>query len=315
MSKLAVKITGVKARQIYDSRGNPTVEVDVTTQQGQFRACVPSGASTGVYEALELRDKDTKHHGKGVDKAVDNVNKIIAPKLIGMDPRDQSKIDMFMVKELDGQKNEWGFSKSKLGANAILGVSLAVSRAGAAANNLPLYQYIANLAGNKDLVLPVPSFNVINGGSHAGNALAIQEFMILPTGAKSFREAMQIGSEVYQELKKVIKKKYGRDAINVGDEGGFAPNIKSAKEAWDLISTAVKNCNYQDVVQFGTDCAASEFYNEQSKKYNLDKWVDDDEGKNEMDPAALTDVYKGFIKDYPVCSIEDGFDQDDFDGW
>lgn len=189
---LAVTITGVRARQIYDSRGNPTVEVDVTTQQGQFRACVPSGASTGIYEALELRDKEKDFHGKGVSKAVDNVNKEIGPKLIGMDPREQKKIDDYMVKELDGTQNEWGYSKSKLGANAILGVSLAVARAGAAANNMPLYQHIANLAGNKELVMPVPAFNVINGGSHAGNNLPMQEFMILPTGAKTFREAMQV---------------------------------------------------------------------------------------------------------------------------
>jgi len=183
------------------------VEVDVTTQQGQFRACVPSGASTGIYEALELRDNDTKvHHGKGVDKAIENVNKHIGPKIVGMDPRQQAKIDKFMIEELDGSKNEWGWSKSKLGANAILGVSLAISRAGAAASDVPLYQHIANLAGNKTLVLPVPAFNVINGGSHAGNSLPMQEFMILPTGAKNFREAMRIGTEVYHHLKAVIKK-------------------------------------------------------------------------------------------------------------
>ena len=219
-------ITGVKARQIYDSRGNPTVEVDITTQQGQFRAAVPSGASTGVYEALELRDgKDGGFHGKGVSKAVDNVNKIIGPKVIGMDPKDQAKIDNFMVEELDGSKNEWGWSKSKLGANAILGVSLAIARAGAAANGIPLYQHIANLAGNKNIVLPVPAFNIINGGSHAGNALPVQEFMLLPTGAATFREAMQIGSETYHHLKKVIKAKYGQDAVNVGDEGGMCFSV------------------------------------------------------------------------------------------
>lgn len=219
-----ISITGVRARQIFDSRGNPTIEVDVTTQQGQFRAAVPSGASTGIYEALELRDKDpNEYHGKGVLKAVDNVNKIIGPKIIGMDPRLQAKIDTYMVEVLDGSENEWGWSKSKLGANAILGVSLAVSRAGAAANRIPLYRHIANLAGNTEeaVVLPVPAFNIINGGSHAGNALAIQEFMLMPTGAKTFNEAMKIGTEIYHHLKIVIKGKYGQDAVNVGDEGGI----------------------------------------------------------------------------------------------
>merc|ERR1719495_1843651 len=211
----------IRAREIFDSRGNPTVEVDLCTESSLFRAAVPSGASTGIYEALELRDGDKgRLLGKGVLKACQNVNEIIAPKLTGMDVREQAKIDKFLVEELDGSKNERGWSKSKLGANAILGVSLAVARAGAAAKSVPLYQHIANLAGNKDIVLPVPAFNIINGGSHAGNALPVQEFMLLPTGAKDFREAMQIGSEVYHHLKKVIKAKYGQDAVNVGDEGG-----------------------------------------------------------------------------------------------
>jgi len=313
---LNVTITGVRARQIYDSRGNPTVEVDVMTQQGQFRACVPSGASTGIYEALELRDKSKEHHGKGVLKAVENVNKIIAPAIIGMDPRQQEKIDLYMVEELDGEKNEWGYSKSKLGANAILGVSLAIARAGAAANNLPLYQHIANLAGNKSLILPVPAFNVINGGEHAGNSIPFQEFMILPTGANSFREAMQMGSEIYHHLQKVIKKKYGQDAVNVGDEGGFAPNIKDSKECWELINEAVKLSGYQGKISYGMDVAASEFYNEDSKKYNLNKKVKDDDGKNEIDSDELSQVYLDMIKTYPeIISIEDGFEQNDWKGW
>eukprot|EP01084_Bolivina_argentea_P196760 337290_1 len=317
-----VSITGVKARQIYDSRGNPTVEVDITTQQGQFRAAVPSGASTGVYEALELRDgKDKGFHGKGVSKAVENVNTIIGPKVIGMDPRDQDKIDKFMVEELDGSKNEWGWSKSKLGANAILGVSLAVARAGAAANGVPLYQHIANLAGNKEIVLPVPAFNIINGGSHAGNALPVQEFMLLPTGASSFKEAMQIGSEVYHHLKKVIKTKYGQDAVNVGDEGGFAPNTESSEDALSMIMEAVKLAGYTDKIVLGTDAAASEFCTKDKEKeefkYNLDKWVKkDEESKDEgLDSAGLSKFYKGLIEKYPLESVEDGHDEDDWKGW
>lgn len=186
---------------IFDSRGNPTVEVDLRTPLGLFRAAVPSGASTGIYEALELRDGGKPYMGKGVSTAVSNVNSIIAPALVGADTTDQAAIDKRMVEELDGSKNEWGWSKSKLGANAILAVSLAVCKAGAAARATPLYSHFATLAGNKEIVLPVPAFNVINGGSHAGNALAFQEFMILPTGAASFAEAMRIGTETYHTLK------------------------------------------------------------------------------------------------------------------
>jgi len=311
----AITITAVRAREIYDSRGNPTIEVDVVTQQGQFRACVPSGASTGIYEALELRDKDTYHHGKGVLKAVDNVNKIIGPKIIGMDPRQQAKIDRFMVEELDGSKNDWGWSKSVLGANAILGVSLAVSRAGAAANGVPLYQHIANIAGNKELVMPVPAFNVINGGAHSGSGIPMQEFMIFPTGAKTFREAMRMGSEIYHCLKKVVQKRYGLDGTNVGDEGGFAPNVKTAKECWELIQDAVKASGHEGKIEYGMDVAASEFFDEDKKLYNLNKFRKEDDGKGFIDSDQLSDMYKGFIKDYPVISIEDGFEQDDFKAW
>nr|KAF6373547.1 enolase 2 [Pipistrellus kuhlii] len=215
-----MSITKIWAREILDSRGNPTVEVDLYTARGLFRAAVPSGASTGIYEALELRDGDKQRYlGKGVLKAVDHINTTIAPALIssGLSVVEQEKLDNLML-ELDGTEN-----KSKFGANAILGVSLAVCKAGAAERELPLYRHIAQLAGNSDLILPVPAFNVINGGSHAGNKLAMQEFMILPVGAESFRDAMQLGAEVYHTLKGVIKDKYGKDATNVGDEGGFAP--------------------------------------------------------------------------------------------
>jgi enolase len=230
-----------KARSIYDSRGNPTVEADVHLSDGSwYRAAVPSGASTGVYEALELRDGGKDFMGKGVQKAVDNVNNIIGPALVGKDPTDQSGIDNFMVQKLDGTQNEWGWCKQKLGANAILAVSLAVCKAGAGVLKKPLYQHIADLAGNKELIIPVPAFNVINGGSHAGNKLAMQEFMILPTGASSFKEAMKIGSEVYHNLKLVIKKKYGQDATNVGDEGGFSQHSGEPRG-----SGVVEDCHCQ----------------------------------------------------------------------
>lgn len=236
-------IVDIRAREILDSRGFPTVEAEVTTKTGIYRAAVPSGSSTGIYEALELRDGDKKRYaGKGVLKAVSNVNNQIRGALIGKDTRNQTAIDKIMVEELDGSKNEYGWSKSKLGANAILAVSLATARAGADANGLALYEHLAKIAGKgtDKFVLPVPSMNVINGGKHAGNKLAMQEFMILPTGAQSFREAMQIGCEVYHALKKVIEKKYGHDATSVGDEGGFAPNFQDNEEGLHLLMEAIE---------------------------------------------------------------------------
>jgi len=310
------KITAVHARQIFDSRGNPTVECDMTTTDGLFRAAVPSGASTGIYEALELRDGDkTAYMGKGVMKAVDNIIKLIAPALIGMDPAGQQAIDDKMVQELDGSKNEWGWSKSKLGANAILAVSMAACKAGAAAKRLPLYKHIAVLAGNPTdkMYLPVPAFNIINGGSHAGNKLAMQEFMILPIGAKDFTEAMKMGSEVYHHLKSVIKKKYGQDACNVGDEGGFAPNILANEEGLNLVVEAIEKAGYTGKVKIGMDVAAAEFYTAE-KMYDLD-FKTEGEGKDKSQTITseqLTAIYEKFCQDYPVISIEDPFDQDDF---
>ena len=241
-TKAFSSIVNVHAREILDSRGNPTVEAEVTTKTGVFRAAAPSGASTGVYEALELRDGDkSRYLGKGVTKAVNNINTTIRGALVGKDSSKQTQLDKLMVEELDGSKNEYGWSKSKLGANAILAVSLALARAGAQAHDLALYEYLAKLAGkNTDkFVLPVPSLNVINGGSHAGNKLAMQEFMIMPTGAHSFSHAMQIGCEVYHSLKKVIQSKYGLDATNVGDEGGFAPSIQDNEEGIHLLLEAI----------------------------------------------------------------------------
>jgi len=302
-------IKKIFAREIFDSRGNPTIEVDVHTEKGLFRAAVPSGASTGIYEALELRDGDkSRFGGKGVLKAVENVNNTIAPKLVGMDPTKQEEIDELMIK-LDGTD-----SKKNLGANAILGVSLAVCRAGAAYKGLPLYKWIAELAGNKNLVMPVPAFNVINGGRHAGNKLAMQEFMILPTGAKSFKEAMRMGAEVYQCLKSVIKSKYGQDATNVGDEGGFAPNIQDNKEGLVLLKTAIEKAGYTGKVTIGMDVAASEFRT-QDNAYDLDFKNKQSEGKMKISGDKLADLYKEFIKEFPIVSIEDPFDQDDFESY
>ncbi|XP_046360016.2 enolase-like [Haliotis rufescens] len=303
-------ITTLHARQIFDSRGNPTVEVDLRNENGLFRAAVPSGASTGIYEALEMRDKDPKaYHGKGVSKAVSNVNDLIAKEFIGkdIDLKDQKAVDDLLLK-LDGTEN-----KSKLGANAMLGVSLAACKAGAAAKGVPLYRHIADLAGKKDVILPVPAFNVINGGTHAGNKLAMQEFMILPTGASSFTEAMKMGTETYHHLKAVIKKKYGQDACNVGDEGGFAPNILENKEGLELVKVAIENAGYTGKIQIGMDIAASEFCKE--KKYDLDFKSTDSDPAKWLSSDALADLYKGFAKDYPIVSIEDPFDQDDWEAY
>jgi len=292
-----------------DSRGNPTVEVDLTTENGLFRAAVPSGASTGIYEALELRDGDkSRYLGKGVLKAVKNVNEVIAPKLLGLDPTKQQEIDGLML-ELDGTE-----TKSKLGANAILGVSLAVARAGAAQKKVPLYKHIADLAGNTELVLPVPAFNVINGGSHAGNGLAMQEFMILPVGASSFREALRMGAEVYHNLKSVIKEKYGQDATNVGDEGGFAPNIRDSTEGLHLLILAIEKAGLTGKVKLGMDVAASEFYTE-DKKYNLDFKNKNPDPSQILTSDQLTEVYQKFVHDFPIVSIEDPFDQDDWSAY
>lgn len=306
-----MSIKKIHARQIYDSRGNPTVEVDLTTAKGVFRAAVPSGASTGIYEALELRDGDKKvHHGKGVLKAIKNVNDIIAPALLKekFDVKDQQKIDDFMIK-LDGTDN-----KDKLGANAILGVSMAVCKAGAAEKGVPLYRHIADLAGNSKIILPVPAFNVINGGCHAGNKLAMQEFMILPTGASSFSEAMRMGSEVYHHLKAVIKKKFGLQATAVGDEGGFAPDIKDNREALELIKEAIEAGGYTGKIDIGMDVAASEFC--QNKKYNLSfKEVNPVPESEHLTSEKLQKFYEEQIKSFPIVSIEDPFDQDDWEGW
>ncbi|MDD4468225.1 MAG: phosphopyruvate hydratase [Candidatus ainarchaeum sp.] len=301
------KILSVKAREILDSRGNPTIECDVVTEEGLFRAAVPSGASTGIYEALELRDGDkNRYMGRGVLKAVENVNKLIAPLVVGMDSINQREIDEKMISS-DGTKN-----KSKFGANAILSVSMAVCKAGAQSKGVSLYNYISELAGVSEVILPVPSFNVINGGKHAGNELAMQEFMILPIMAPNFREGLRYGAEVFHTLRGIIKEKYGQNAINAGDEGGFAPNVKDAHEALDLLTLAIKKAGYEGKVKIGMDVAASEFFDLEKKLYNLSFKSSE---ANYKSGEELIQYYEELVEKYDIVSIEDPFDQDDWESY
>ncbi|RKZ00405.1 MAG: phosphopyruvate hydratase [Candidatus Hydrothermota bacterium] len=295
------KIEALKAREVLDSRGNPTVQVDCYLDNGVVgRATVPSGASTGSREALELRDNDPKRYlGKGVLKAIENVNGVIADRLKGHDALKQAEIDRILI-ELDGTEN-----KSCLGANAILGVSMAVARAAAISLGIPLYRY---LGGVNAKVLPTPMMNVINGGVHADNPLDIQEFMIVPVGAPNFREAVRYGAEVFHNLKKILKEK--GLATGVGDEGGFAPQISSTEEALNLLVEAIEKANYEPGkdVSLALDAAASEFFDEKHKKYKF-------EGK-EMTSDELIDFYEKLLEKFPmIISIEDGLAESDWDGW
>jgi len=293
------KITDVKARQVLDSRGNPTVEVDVWTQDGsKGRGTVPSGASTGIHEALELRDGDVKRfHGKGVLKAVSNVNDRIRSRVIGKDARAQREIDGLMI-ALDGTPN-----KKRLGANAILGVSMAVAKVAASSLGKPAYRYLRDLPSYK---LPVPMMNVINGGKHAGNKLAVQEFQIEPVGASSCSEAIRIGDEIYQSLREVLRSKYGPGAINVGDEGGYAPPLELTSDALDAILRAISDAGYDEsTVHIGIDAASSSFYNKKDSTYQLD-------GKK-LGSGELEDYYEDLVRKYPIRTLEDPFDEDDFD--
>jgi len=299
-------VQSVVAREILDSRGNPTVEVDVTSEDGKFRASVPSGASTGAYEAVELRDGGDRYLGKGVLKAVSNVNDILGPAIKGMDVTDQQGIDDAML-AVDGTSN-----KEKMGANAILGISLAVAKAGAAAKKVPLYKHFADLAGNdvSQLTMPVPCFNVINGGSHAGNKLAFQEYFVIPTGAKSFAEAMKIGCEVYHTLGKIIKAKFGGDATLIGDEGGFAPPCDN-REGCELIMEAISKAGYEGKCTIGLDVAASEFKVKDKDGYDLDFKYDG----NVISGEELGNLYQSLAADFPIVTIEDPFDEDDWVNW
>jgi len=293
------KIMKIKAREILDSRGNPTVEVDLFTKNGLSRASVPSGASTGKHEALELRDGGKRYLGKGVLKAVGNVDDVIAEKLVGRDCTKQEEADELMI-ELDGTPN-----KSKLGANAILAVSLAVCKAGALESNMPLYEYIANLVKSKGITLPVPQMNVINGGLHAGVENDVQEHLIIPRGAKSFSDALKMCSETYHILKKKFKERFGNSAIHVGDEGGFVPPLKSVDERLEFITEAIGELGYTEEFALGIDAAASEFYH--NGKYKI--------LKKEYSVAELSDFYGEMCKKFKVISIEDGFSEDDWEAW
>lgn len=296
-------ISDVFARQILDSRGNPTIEVDVITDEGALgRAAVPSGASTGIHEAVELRDGDNKKYmGKGVLKAVSNVNKTIAPELIGYDVADQTGIDETMIK-LDGTAN-----KGKLGANAILAVSMAVAKAAAEEAGLPLYRYIG---GTNAKTLPIPMMNILNGGAHADNKIDFQEFMIMPVGAPSFSEGLRWGVEIFHTLKSVLKKK--GFSTNVGDEGGFAPNIKSNEEAIDTVMEAIHASGFKAGSQIvvAMDAANSELWDGKKKKYVFHK----SSGK-ELSSDQLVKFWDKWVRQYPIVSIEDGMAEDDWDGW
>lgn len=296
------EIIDVIAREILDSRGNPTIEVDVWLTGGIMgRAAIPSGASTGEHEAVELRDDDkNRYNGKGVLKAVQNVNEIIADEIIEMDAVDQVAIDQKLI-ELDATEN-----KSNLGANAILGVSLAVAKAAAEALVLPLYQYIGGVNAK---TLPVPMMNILNGGKHADNNVDLQEFMIMPVNADSFSRALQMGAEVFHSLKKVLNKKGYNTAV--GDEGGFAPDLKSNEEALQVIMEAIETAGYKpgSDVYLALDPASSEFYNKEKNKYILDS------EKRELTPTEIADYYASLAKKYPIISIEDGHAEDDWDGW
>ncbi|MBD3216264.1 MAG: phosphopyruvate hydratase [Candidatus Lokiarchaeota archaeon] len=298
------KIEKIHARWVLDSRGNPTVECDIYADGKMGRAAVPSGASTGELEALELRDGGEKFMGKGVSQAVNNVNNIIAKKLKGMDVVAQNLIDKKLL-ELDGTDN-----KERLGANAILSVSLAAAKLAAKLRNIPLYQHIFEISygsTREDFLMPLPCCNILNGGEHAGNDLSIQEFMILPKGANSFSTAIRWVSEVYHTLKGILAKKYGPQAINVGDEGGFAPNFSRTNEAMDVIIEAIEERGFSPGKEFviAIDAAASEFFKE--GKYNIDE--------KKLNEDELLEYYLNLIKDYPLTSIEDPFDQTAFSGF
>jgi len=293
------KIIKIGAREILDSRGNPTVEAYVFTTGGLSRASVPSGASTGKYEALELRDGGSRYLGEGVLKAVSNVNNVIAKKIVGQDCTKQKEADELMI-ELDGTLN-----KSNLGANAILAVSMAICKAGALESNLPLYEYIAKFVDSRGVTLPIPQMNVINGGMHAGIANDFQEHMIIPFGAKTFSDALRMCSETYHTLKKNLKEKFGNSAILVGDEGGFVPPLKSVDERLKFMSEAIEELGYTKEFGLAIDAASSEFYGK--GRYSIME-------KN-YSSGELTDFYSDLCEKFRIISIEDGLSEDDWDGW
>mmetsp|Transcript_20702 Transcript_20702/g.57500 ORF Transcript_20702/g.57500 Transcript_20702/m.57500 type:complete len:460 (+) Transcript_20702:103-1482(+) len=302
-------ITGVDAREIIDSRGNPTVEVDITTATGTYTASVPSGASTGAYEAHELRDGGDRYLGKGCLKAVENAKTVLADAIMGIDAADQRAIDDAMLKA-DGTHN-----KANMGANAILGISLAASKAGAGVQGIPLWKHYAQVAGNPiPETMPVPCFNVINGGEHAGNKLAFQEFFVIPTGAETFSESMEIGCETFHALKKVIKGKFGGDATLIGDEGGFAPPC-DVESGLAMLMEAAEIAGYADKISVGLDVASSEFKVDGKDAYDLDFKSANGDPSMVLSGDEMVALYQKLIAEYPIVTIEDPFDQDDWENW
>ncbi len=294
------RIKKIIAREVLDSRGNPTIEAELFTDSFSTTAIVPSGASTGIHEAHELRDGDKRYNGKGVLKAVDNINKIISKKLVGKNCTKQKELDNLMI-SLDGTAN-----KTKLGANAILAVSIAVCKAGAISKKIPLYKYISEIAGTKPS-MPVPQLNVINSGKHIGVKNDIQEHMILPMGFKKFSERLRAGVETYDALKHIIKKRFDVAYLLLGDEGGFAPPLKHIEDRLDLLMEAIENAGYKGKIKLGIDSASSEFYNQDTKKYTIIH--------KEYTGKELVSFYNGLAEKYPLTTIEDGFSEDDWEGW
>ncbi len=301
MANLDSKIEKIRAREVLDSRGNPTVEASLFAGNECFSAIVPSGASTGVHEALELRDSGKRYNRKGVLKAVNNINAIISKKIIGMGCTGQSKIDEAM-KNLDGTEN-----KTKLGANSILAVSMAACMAGAHCSRKKLYEHIHSLSTSQKMNLPQPQMNLLNSGKHVGVENDIQEHMIIPAGFRNFSDALRAGVETYHALKNILKKKYGVKAILLGDEGGFSPPIENVEERLELLMLAIRESGYGNKIKLAIDCASSEFYSQKNQKYKI--------LNKEFAKGELVDFYKNLTAKFPIISIEDGFSQDDFDGW
>lgn len=293
------RIERMIGREILDSRGNPTVEVDMFTTDGMFRASAPSGASTGSFEAIEKRDGGSRYGGKGVLQAVEAINKVIAPALVGYDPADQEAIDRRMI-ELDGTEN-----KGNLGGNAIVAVSIAAAKAGAAARGIPVYAHLADLSGRGGTILPIPQMNVINGGKHAGVDDDIQEHLIMAIGADSFHEALRMSAETYHALKGVIKKECGVAGIHLGDEGGFVPPIDRVEDRLDMITEAIELAGYTGRIFLAIDSAASEFYRD--GEYHI--------RERTLSASELVDFYARLVEDYPIVSIEDGMAEEDWEGW
>lgn len=306
-------IINIHGRQVFDSRGQPTIEVDLQTELGLFRAAVPCGSTTNTYESKEIRDGYDAYQGLSVEKAIKNIHDFLVPGLKGMDPIQQQAVDLKMAQEIDGSQSDIGaWHKKRIGANAIYAVSVAVCQAGAAAAGLPIWQHVANLAGNRSVVLPVPAFHVLDGGKNAENGLLFQEFMVLPTGAVSFTEAMKMGTETYHQLRALIEKKHGADALRVGDTGGFAPPLKTEEEALELLVEAIAAADLTGKIQIAIDAAGHEWYDKATKLYDLGYKDVGNDGTKKISGTAIQKRYTEYCTKYPIISIEDPFDREDW---